>query len=289
MPNYRWVEVDAEGTPVADGDRTEGLLATDAARPVFTAPALAAERVLRYRFTVQGRGHGGTDAHTASDTVTVTVRAAPAVTAVALTSVPQNPTFRTYRRGDRIEVSVTFSAPVTVTGKPTIGLEVGTETRQAAYITRSAPHVLVFGYMVAADDTDDDGVAVPANGILLAGGTIVDELGGAVALGHDAVAADTAHKVDGSGLPALTGGVCGAHAAGARRSGGGGAGDRPDGGLLGCRRRHPARKNHRPAAAVGPGHRGAEAHGLRRPDRGDDPHAEWQRAERAAGGGVFSR
>ena len=207
--DYRWVEVDAEGTPVADGDRTEGLLATDAARPVFTAPALAAERVLRYRFTVQGRGHGGTDAHTASDTVTVTVRAAPAVTAVALTSVPQNPTFRTYRRGDRIEVSVTFSAPVTVTGKPTIGLEVGTETRQAAYITRSAPHVLVFGYMVAADDTDDDGVAVPANGILLAGGTIVDELGGAVALGHDAVAADTAHKVDGSGLPALTGVVCG--------------------------------------------------------------------------------
>ena len=69
--------------------RTEGLSATDVARPGFTAPALAAERVLRYRFTVQGRGHGGTNAHTASDTVTVTVRAAPAVTAVALTSVPQ--------------------------------------------------------------------------------------------------------------------------------------------------------------------------------------------------------
>ena len=60
------------------------------ASPVFTAPALTEERVLRYRLAVQGLGHGGTDAHTATDTVTVTVRAAPAVTAVALTSAPQN-------------------------------------------------------------------------------------------------------------------------------------------------------------------------------------------------------
>ena len=206
---HAWVEVDAEGNPVAETERTEGLSAAGVARPGFTAPALAAERVLRYRLAVQGQGHGGTDAHTASDTVTVTVRAAPAVTAVALTSAPQNPTYRTYRAGERIEVSVTFSAPVTVTGEPTIGLEVGQETRQAGYFTESAPNVLVFGYPVVEVDTDADGIAVPANGILLAGGTIVDAQGGAAALGHDAVAADAAHKVDGSGLPALTGGVCG--------------------------------------------------------------------------------
>ena len=154
-----------------------------------------------------------TDAYTATDTVTVTVRAAPAVTAVALTSVPQNRTSRTYRAGERIEVSVTFSAPVTVTGPPamtpTIGLEVGTETRQAEYFTRSAPNVLVFGYTVIREDVDDDGIAVPANGILLAGGTIADAQGGAAGLGHDAVAADAAHKVDGSGMPSLIGGVCG--------------------------------------------------------------------------------
>ena len=80
--------------------------------------------MLRYRLAVQGRGYGNTDAHTATDTVTVTVRAAPAVTAVALTSAPQADA--TYRSGETIEVSVTFSAPVTVTGPPTIGLEVGT-------------------------------------------------------------------------------------------------------------------------------------------------------------------
>ena len=48
---------------------------------------------------------------------------------------------------------------------------------------------------------------MPADGILLAGGTIAGSHGVAL-LGHDAVAADAAHMVDGSGDPALTGGVC---------------------------------------------------------------------------------
>ena len=207
---YAWVEVDAEGNPVADAERAEGLSAADVARPGFTAPALTEERVVRYRLAVQGRGHGNTDAHRASDTVTVTVRAAPQVTGVALTSTPQN-SISGYRAGERIEVSVTFSAPVTVTGPPTmvptIGLEVGTQVRQAAYVRNAGPAVLVFGYTVTDADTDDDGIAVPADGILLAGGTIADAHGGAAALGHDAVTADTAHKVDGSD-EADTGGVC---------------------------------------------------------------------------------
>ena len=205
---HTWVEVDADDDPVAETERTEGLSAADVARPGFTAPALAEERVLRYRFTVQGRGHANTDAYTASDTVTVTVRAAPVVTAVAVTSAPQNRILPTYRRGETIEVSVTFSAPVTVTGTPTIGLEVGPETRQAEYLTSTVPNVLLFSYPVASGDTDEDGIAVPANGIRLAGGTIVDAQGGAAGLGHAAVAEDAAHKVDGSGTPALTGGVC---------------------------------------------------------------------------------
>ena len=164
--------------------------------------------MLRYRLAVQGRGHGGTDDHTASDTVTVTVRAAPAVTAVALTSVPRAD--GEYRVDETIEVSVTFSAPVTVStvsGTPTIGLAMGTEVRRAAYARNAAPAVLVFGYTVTAADTDDDGVAVPADGILLAGGTIVDGYGAPAFLGHDAVAADAAHRVDGE-KEALTGGVC---------------------------------------------------------------------------------
>ena len=105
--DYAWVEVDAEGNPVADAARTEGLSATDEASRKFTAPALAAERALRYRFTVTGKGaatEGDINRHSASDTVTVTVRAAPAVTAVALTSVPRaGGTYRAGRddRGER--------------------------------------------------------------------------------------------------------------------------------------------------------------------------------------------
>ena len=55
----------------------------------------------------------------------LTVRAAPAVTAVALTSAPRAGGI--YRAGERIEVSVTFAAPVTVTGTPRIRLNVGVE------------------------------------------------------------------------------------------------------------------------------------------------------------------
>ena len=210
--DYTWVEVDADDNPVADLDRTEGLSATDVARPVFTAPALTEERVVRYRLAVQGLGHGGTDVYRASDTVTVTVRAAPAVTGVALTSLPR--AGATYRRDETIEVSVTFSAPVTVIGPPamtpTIGLEVGTVgtvVRRAEYARNAGPAVLVFGYTVTAADTDEDGIAVPENGIRLGGGTIADTQGGAAGLGHDAVAADAAHRVNGLEA-APTGGVC---------------------------------------------------------------------------------
>ena len=204
---YVWVEVDADDNPVAETVRAKGLSGETAREARFTAPVLAAERVLHYRLTVTGKGAaptGNNNRHRASDTVTVTVRAAPAVTAVALTSVPQAD--GEYRQGETIEVSVTFSAPVTVTGTPTIGLEVGTETRPAGYARNAGPAVLLFSYTVASGDTDEDGIAVPADGMLLAGGTIAGPHGVAL-LGHDAVAADMAHMVDGSDA-APTGGVC---------------------------------------------------------------------------------
>ena len=206
--DYRWVEVDADGNEVVAGERTEGLSGESAREARLTAPAFAEEQVLRYRLAVQGRGHNGTDAYSAADTVTVTVRAAPTVTAVALTSAPRAADGK-YRAGERIEVGVTFSAPVTVTGVPRIGLEVGTQARQAFFVSKAGPAVLLFSYAVALDDRDlDDGIAVPANGIRLAGGTIADAYGAAAFLDHDAVAADPAHKVDGSLDEVLTGGVC---------------------------------------------------------------------------------
>ena len=207
---HRWVEVDADGNEVADAERAEGLAAADVARPVFTAPALAEERVLRYRFTVQGRGwayNRPAVGYRASDTVAVTVRAAAAVTSVALTSAPRAGGI--YRAGERIEVSVTFAAPVTVTGTPRIRLNVGVNrVVEVTYTHHAGPAVLVFGYTVVATDMDTDGVDVPADAIVLTGATTITGVqGGTAMLGHDAVAADAAHRVDGS-TPALTGGVC---------------------------------------------------------------------------------
>ena len=205
--DYRWVEVDADGNEVAERSARRASPGRARARRASPRRRSTEERVLRYRLAVQGRGHNGTDAYSAADTVTVTVRAAPTVTAVALTSVPQNKD-EGYRAGERIEVGVTFSAPVTVTGVPRIGLAVGTQTRRAFFVRKAGPAVLLFSYAVAVDDTDlDDGIAVPANGLRLAGGTIVDGYDAPAFLDHDAVAADAAHKVDGSAV-VLTGGVC---------------------------------------------------------------------------------
>ena len=270
--DYRWVEVDADGNEVVAAERTEGLSGETAREAHFTAPALTEEQVLRYRLAVQGRGHNGTDAYSATDTVTVTVRAAPTVTAVALTSLPQADA--TYRRDERIEVGVTFSRPVTVTGVPRIGLEVGSETRQAFFVRNAGPAVLLFSYVVAADDADDNGIAVPANGLRFAGGTIVDGYDAPAFLGHDAVAADPAHMVDGSAV-VLTGGVCErtAQVRDALVAAVAGASD--------CSEVDDDDDNIDELAGItglldlsGLEHRGAEARGLCRPERGDDPPAE---------------
>ena len=80
---------------------------------------------------------------------------APAVTAVALTSAPRADA--TYRAGERIEVSVTFSAPVTVTGTPRIELKVGTNTVEVPYARHAGPALLVFGYTVPSGAMDGCG------------------------------------------------------------------------------------------------------------------------------------
>ena len=157
---------------------------------------------------------------------------------------------------------------------PTIGLEMGTKTVQAAYVRTAGLAVLVFEYTVTADDADNDGIAVPANGILLSGGTIGD-VNGAALLGHDAVAADAAQRVDGS-LP--TGGVC----------------ERTpqvrDALVAKAKANDPLVTNcsqvgdddgidelagiHRRAGSVWPGHRGAEAQRFCWAKRSDDPLSE---------------
>ena len=78
---------------------------------------------------------------------------APYVTSVETVDPPDGP----YRSGDTIKVRVTFSEAVTVTGAPTFPMEIGRDTRQAAYQdTESTSTDLVFTHTVTDSDYDND-------------------------------------------------------------------------------------------------------------------------------------
>ena len=63
---------------------------------------------------------------------------------------------------------------------------------------RAFSNLLVFDYTVQEGDTDTDGIGIGANSLKLNGGGIYDSAGNAAGLSHDAVAADSRQKVDGS-------------------------------------------------------------------------------------------
>ena len=124
----------------------------------------------------------------------------PTVSAIAFSGRPAGGD--TYELGETIAVQVDFDSPVTVAGAPRVQVTVGSRTRHAAFssASRAAVTTLSFEYTVQADDRDADGIGIPANAILLDGGSITDSArAGIVAiLGHAPVPADGTRKVDGS-------------------------------------------------------------------------------------------
>ena len=117
----------------------------------------------------------------------------PTVTTVAVTSSPGDD--GGYAAGDAIDVTLTFSEAVTVTGAPQITLSVGGQNRTAAYSDGSGSTQLVFSYTVASGDEDRDGIAVVANSLALDGGAIRAGATNAT-LAHAGLQAND-HKVDG--------------------------------------------------------------------------------------------
>ena len=120
-------------------------------------------------------------------------RIPPTVISVEITSDP--PDGRdVYGAGEEIEVTVTFSETVLVTGTPRVTLKVGARDRSANYESVTGA-VVVFAYTVATNDSDTDGVSVEADS--LSGGTIRDPSSNDAVRTHSAVAADTGQQVDG--------------------------------------------------------------------------------------------
>ena len=120
----------------------------------------------------------------------------PTVSSVAFTSDPGAD--NTYKRGDVIDVTVTFSGEVAVTGRPQIDLTVGSTLRTANYVSGSGTTQLVFRYRVQSTDEDTNGATIKANGLKRNRGSIKNNNSTADAiLTHGAQTNDPNHKADG--------------------------------------------------------------------------------------------
>ena len=144
-----------------------------------------------------------------SDTFNIAVLAAgaaPTPIGVAISSTPAHDaepagspdgTPETYTLGKIIQVQMTFSRAVTVTGTPqiTIKMDPTYGEFQADYESGSGTAVLTFAYKVVSPNVSTEGIAVLANTLALNGGTIADGNGVAAALAHVGLNHDPNHKV----------------------------------------------------------------------------------------------
>ena len=134
----------------------------------------------------------------------------PRITAVRVTSVPELER-DTYGRGETIRFTVSFSAPVEVTGSPHLTFSLGnrgaTRKVDAPYESGSGTAALVFGYVVREGDEDDNGIFLVdgdalgrAGPVALDAGETITALGGGLAadLSSSERGSQRDHKVDGS-------------------------------------------------------------------------------------------
>ena len=116
-----------------------------------------------------------------------------------VTSTPHQTT-DTYGAREHIEFSMTFDAPVTVTGDPTFAFDLGGAST-ATYYAGSGTTTLRFSHAVSggsSGDQDTDGISWAANAIALNGGTIAGtDNAVAAVLTHVAQSNLAGHKVDG--------------------------------------------------------------------------------------------
>lgn len=93
----------------------------------------------------------------------------------SITSVTSNTSDGSYRAGQNIDIRVTFSEIVNVTGTPQITLETGGTDRTINYSSGSGSTVLVFNYTIQSGDTTSDLNYVDISSLTLNGGTIRQE------------------------------------------------------------------------------------------------------------------
>ena len=193
---YQWVRVDADGlSNPAD--------ITDATAATYTLTAADAGKKIKVQvsFTdeLSGEEERTSAAYPSSGTVTAASTTAPALLSVTVTSTPRKES-DTYGAREHIEFSMTFDAPVTVTGAPTFAFDLGGATT-ASWYAGSGTTTLRFSHAVSggsSGDQDTNGISWAENAIALNGGTIAGtDNAVAAVLTHVAQSNLAAHKVDG--------------------------------------------------------------------------------------------
>ena len=194
---YQWVRVDADGlSNPAD--------ITDATAATYTLTAADAGKKIKVQvsFTdeLSGEEERTSAAYPSSGTVTTAASTtAPALLSVTVTSTPRKES-DTYGAREHIEFSMTFDAPVTVTGDPTFAFDLGGAST-ATYYAGSGTTTLRFSHAVTggtSGDEDTNGISWAQNAIALNGGTIAGtDNAVAAVLTHVAQSNLAGHKVDG--------------------------------------------------------------------------------------------
>ena len=123
----------------------------------------------------------------------------PAVTGVEVTSEAGDD--NTYVLGETVEVTLTFSEEVNVTGTPRVQIDFSSGTgdeKWADYASGSGTTMLEFAWTVAQGDESSAGVAVLKDTLALNGGTIesASVAGESANLAHVKLDHDPAHRVD---------------------------------------------------------------------------------------------
>ena len=194
---YKWFRVDADGTS------NEAEISGETAATYTLAAADAGKKVkVQVSFTdeLSGEEMRTSAAYPSSGTVTTAASTtAPALTSVTVTSTPHKTT-DTYGAREHIEFSMSFDAPVTVTGDPTFAFDLGGAST-ASYYAGSGTATLRFSHAVTggtSGDRDTNGISWAENAIALNGGTIAGtDNAVAAVLTHAAQSNLAGHKVDG--------------------------------------------------------------------------------------------
>lgn len=151
------------GTPLANGDSIE----------VRVLLGVQQEGAIRLDMIPEGiaGGNGSAGESTCVEGNTETTTTIPCDTPV-VSGVSSSSADGTYKIGDVIAVTVTFSTSVTVTGTPQLTLETGATDRVVDYTSGSGSTTLTFSYTVQEGDSSADLDHASTAALSLNGGTI---------------------------------------------------------------------------------------------------------------------